>query len=176
MQVPQQSPLIGRQNAHPPVGGVGLGGVGVGGVGVGGPAVHPEAHQHTFPPFPQPLPTFTEEQVASASCPSAHMVDDKGSFLAQTYLLTDATGGGVGGSVGGLVGGGGVVGAFEGGAVGTGVGGGLVGRFVGEFVGTGVGGGGSILSVMVTTAVPGDVAILIVFTVIVTVFPVPPKL
>jgi hypothetical protein len=104
------------------------------------------------------------------------MVDDKGSFLAQTYLLTDATGGGVGGSVGGLVGGGGVVGAFEGGAVGTGVGGGLVGRFVGEFVGTGVGGGGSILSVMVTTAVPGDVAILIVFTVIVTVFPVPPKL
>ena len=72
------------------------------------------------------------------------------------------TGAGVGFGVGGEVGAG--VGGNVGG---TGAG---VGFGVGGFVGDGV-----LLLLMVTTAVPGDVEVLIELTVIVTVVPVPPK-
>lgn len=128
-------------------GGVGEGGVGLGGVGAGGGPPEPpghSAHQHTFPPPPQPLWVFSVEQLPPAVDPSAQIVAGRGAFLVQIYLKTFSTGGLVGAGVGGLVGGGnvgGFVGAFVGGLVGTGVGGGFVGKFVGAFVGFGVGGG-----------------------------------
>ena len=83
-------------------------------------------------------------------------------------------GGEVGTGVGGAVGGTGAwVGLVVGGEVGTGVGGGTgagVGFGVGGFVGDGV-----LLLSIVITAVPGTEVISIESTVIVTVFPVPPK-
>ena len=181
-----------EQTGHPPVGagGVGDGGVGVVGLG-GGPPPSPghAAHQQVTPFLPQLLFTFSSEQLPPAVDPSAQMVASIGWFLAQTYLVIVGTvGGAVGAGVGGLVGGGNVgnaVGLGVGRLVGFGVGGGFVGNAVGAFVGFGVGRGfvgnavglgvggltGAVLSVMVTSAVPGNVVISILSTVTVTVFP-----
>jgi len=128
---------------------VGPEGVGAGGFVGEGPPPPPgqDAHQHDFPPLPQPLLVSTEVHSPPATTPSAQIVAARGSFLAQTYLSTDSTGAEVGGGVGAFVGlgvggfvglgvGGGFVGAF----VGLGVGG-FVGLGVGGFVGTGVGAG-----------------------------------
>ena len=136
------------QILQPPVGAGGFVGSGAGGfvgsgaggfVGEGPPPVPgQDAHQHDFPPLPQPLLTLAEVHSPLASTPSAQIVAARGSFLAQTYLATDSTGAEVGGGVGAFVG------LGVGGFVGLGVGGGLVGAFVGlgvgGFVGKGVGG------------------------------------
>lgn len=153
--MPQHGAPVAAQTLQSPVGGDGDGGDGDGGDGAGGsppPLPGHDAHQHTFPPFPQLSAEPAVEQLPPAVEPSTQIVAGRGAFLVQIYMSTISTGAGVGTGVGGFVGtgvGGEVggtgagVGFKVGGFVGTGVGGvvgSAVGFGVGGTVGTGVGG------------------------------------
>lgn len=107
-----------------------------GGVGPDPPGHPDDAHQHDFPPFPQPLLEPGEVHSPPASDPLVQILASDGRHLVQMYLSTGVfvgllVGGGVGGcgaSVGFGVGG--LVGLLVGGSVGA----------TGALVGSGVGG------------------------------------